>query len=204
MAQSSDFERLLHTVDVAVASGREAPAVPAEAEGGRLRALHNLRTLQDYIARWLTVLDSEHVDTAQLAAGARRTAEDLDAATAVLREIAQGLPVDRGSLPADRAPSVAELRTARTRGDILAAESAFAQRLALAHEHSPVTTRWSVTAGASRAFEAVSELGVRVRARAVLPSAFEADLARWSCPPSAPEAHYPDGDAPPCCRRDSP
>ncbi|MEU5383598.1 hypothetical protein [Kitasatospora cineracea] len=192
-AQASDFERLLHTVDAAIAGGREAPVVPAEAAGGRLRALHNLRTLQEYIARWLTALDSEHADTAPLAAGARRTAEDLGAATAVLREIAQGLPVDRGSLPADRAPTVAELLAARTRGDALAAESAFAQRLALARAHSPATTCWSVTAGANRAFEAVSEHGVRVRATAVLPAAFEAELARWSCPPSAPEVHYPDG-----------
>ncbi|MFJ5926433.1 hypothetical protein ACIQF6_27910 [Kitasatospora sp. NPDC092948] len=193
MAQSSDFERLLHTVDVAIAGGREGPAVPAEAVGGRLRALHNLRTLQEYIARWLTALDSEYADTAPLAAGARRTVEDLDAATSVLREILQGLPVDRDSLPADRAPTVAELVAARTRGDILAAESAFAQRLALAHDRSPVTTRWSVTTGANRAFEAVSEHGVRVRARAVLPAALEAELARWSCPPSPPEARYPAG-----------
>ncbi|MHC3392245.1 zinc finger domain-containing protein [Streptomyces lavendulocolor] len=198
LAQAGDFERLLHTVDIVVASGadpgmRNELRVPSVDADGRLRALHNLRALQGYVSRWLTALDSEHLDTAELVAGARRVTGDLDDAAAVLREIRAGLPVDRDALPGDRPPSVAELVAARTRGEILAAESAFVQRLASARERLPATTRWTVAVGPSRAFEALSEQGVRVRAQAVLPAAFEAELAQWSCPPSVPEVCYPDG-----------
>ncbi|GAA4885470.1 hypothetical protein GCM10023235_78160 [Kitasatospora terrestris] len=47
----------------------------------------------------------------------------------------------------------------------------------------PAAVRWTVTTDPNRVFEAASDQGVRVRAQAVLPACFEADLAQGSASP---------------------
>ncbi|KOU56709.1 hypothetical protein ADK55_12920 [Streptomyces sp. WM4235] len=198
LAQAGDLERLLHLVDTA--EGRETwwaeqtPLDPAvEDESSRLRALCNLRVLQDYVHRWLVALDSEHVDTTGLAAGARDVTVRLDETTSVLREVLVGLPVDRAGLPGDRAPTVADLVAARTRGDVRAAEADFEQRLAATRTQLSARMGWTVTVNADRGFDARSDQGIRVRARSVLPAAFESQLTGWTVPPPWPDVHYQGG-----------
>ncbi|MER5549974.1 hypothetical protein ABT072_48215 [Streptomyces sp. NPDC002589] len=162
-------------------------------EGRYLEALRRLSFIQKYVRKWLQALGSERLDTAELVLQTQQAEQSITDAFDVLAQIHHNEPLDRSVLPSHRAPTLAELITARERGDVHAEEDRFVERLsvleAIANEGE--TTVWCVRAGEHRLYEARNSAGRTVWAWSAMPAAMESELViAWNDRPGPLKVTY--------------